>query len=203
MSTKCCPHCGEVKDAAEFYRDFRRVGGLQSWCKSCTREYRIAHRDHFRNLVNESHYKTGRRKPLGTNPNCASYLGVYVAERVLSHIFDHVKRMPTNNPGFDFVCGRGYKIDVKSSTRQRCHPNTWLFNINRNATADYFLCIAFDDRNHLNPEHLWLLPAQLVGLKKGASISESTLCKWSPYELHDKFEKVVTCCGTIRGDSRA
>ena len=36
IATKCCPRCGQVKPAEEFYR---RRGGrrLSSYCQSCTR----------------------------------------------------------------------------------------------------------------------------------------------------------------------
>lgn len=35
--SKACTKCGEVKPAAEFYKDRRRKSGLYSWCKECFR----------------------------------------------------------------------------------------------------------------------------------------------------------------------
>jgi hypothetical protein len=34
-ATKCCPHCGHVKPASEFYR--RQRTRLSSYCRSCQR----------------------------------------------------------------------------------------------------------------------------------------------------------------------
>lgn len=52
--------------------------------------------------------------PLGENRSCASFLGVCVAEKVLDGYFDNLVRMPYGNVGYDYVCGKGFKIDVKT-----------------------------------------------------------------------------------------
>jgi len=201
-TTKRCPKCGETKPVNEFSTDRYSPDGRASWCKSCRSEYmhkkRTSDPEHHRKLRRESNYRTGKCIPLGENPNCPAYLGVHVAERVLSHVFEHVERMPFGNPGFDFICKRGYKIDVKSSTRLKNQPNSWLFAIRHNTTADYFLCLAFDNRESLNPEHIWLLPSSLVSDKSSIVISDSTVGRWDEYALHDKLEQVIACCDTIR-----
>ena len=131
------------------------------------------------------------------NKQCASYLGVTVAESVLSKIFQHVERMPYGNPGYDFICGRGYRIDIKSATRMK-NQNAWVFHIGCNYIADYFLCLAFDNREDLNPLHLWLIPAKKVNHLTGLIISESKLKNWSQYELDGKLNKVIACCNVLR-----
>jgi hypothetical protein len=146
-------------------------------------------------------YRTERATPLHENKDCASYLGVHVAERVLAKTFENVKRMPFGNKGYDFICGRGYKIDVKAATRRRyktCLVDSWMFHIYKNTTADYFLCIAFDNRVDLTPEHLWLIPGNVLNTKQGTAISESTLGKWSKYE--QPLEKVTNCCTMLKGE---
>jgi hypothetical protein len=85
------------------------------------------------------------------NKDCPQYLGIHVAERVLSNVFKDVERMPMNNRGYDIICNHNKKIDVKSSCQREI--GGWMFNIKRNVTADYFLCIAFDNREDLNPVH--------------------------------------------------
>ena len=129
-----------------------------------------------------------------TNRSCPQFLGVHVAERVLSKIFNNVERMPLHNPGYDFVCNRGKKIDVKSATM---HKNYWSFHIYRNKIADYFLCIAFDNRADLNPIHIWLLPSDVISDKVCVKISLSTISKWTEYEQFNKLYEVVACCNTI------
>lgn len=128
-----------------------------------------------------------------TNKNCADYLGG-IAERVLSKIYPNVRVMPYNNIGFDFICGNGYKIDAKSSTMR--DGERWSFNINKNKIADYFLLIAFDNRDDLNPIYLWLIPGHVLNHLTGTYISKTTLHKWIEYE--QPLNKVVLCCDEMR-----
>lgn len=182
---KKCAYCGEIKPVSEFAKRVRSSDGLQSYCRSCNT---IKHREYT--------YRSGKRVPHETNPDCPLFLGVHVAEKTLSKVFKNVQRAKMHNPGFDFICGRGYKIDVKSSCRitRGSIQDSWIFHIRKNKIADYFLCIAFDNRNNLNPEHLWLIPGEDVNNKTATSITESNTNKWSKYELNSKLEKVIACC---------
>lgn len=160
-------------------------------CRNCnneqSREYSLEYR-----------HRTGRQKSMSENRDCPAFLGVYVAERVLSHVFKNVVQMPYGNPGYDFICGGGYKIDAKSSCRRRRphRSDQWIFTINKNQIAEYFLCLAFDTRESMNPEKMWLIPAEKINNKSGAAISESTLLKWDEYELD--MDDVVSCCNILR-----
>jgi hypothetical protein len=152
--------------------------------------------------VNRRH-KFGKIKPMSENRECASFLGRHVAEQVLAGLFDHVEKAPYGNPGWDFVCGKKKRIDCKSSCLRSHHNkrNThWLFNIKRNDKCEYFLCIAFDNRDDLNPLHVWLIPGELINSKLGLSIpnSEKGLSKWAQYEK--PIDKVLTCCGRMKGE---
>lgn len=135
--------------------------------------------------------------PKIVNPKCTIYLGVHVAERVLSEVFDNVYRMPYDNSGFDFICGRGHKIDVKSACSRK-NRKQWSFTIRHNTIADYFLCLTFDNREDLNPLHIWLIPGYVINHKSSANISEGTLDRWSKYEMTDKLDKIKTCCNIMR-----
>jgi len=137
-----------------------------------------------------------------TNRNCSDWLGNR-AETILMNMFNDVKRMSHTNPGFDFLCGKGYKIDAKSAClykNQYNKYNSWLFNINYNTTADHFLCLALDNRTDLNPLHVWLIPGYVINNHRAVSISKSTIDKWSKYE--QPLDKVITCCNTMKGDSK-
>lgn len=140
-------------------------------------------------------YKSGNGG-IKTNNKCGIWLGIHVAEQVLSKVFKNFQRMPTNNPGYDFICGKNYKIDVKSSCLVKNKLKTWTFVINKNIIANYFLCLAFDNRGDLNPLHIWLIPSNILNHKVSTSISESTLYKWSQYE--QSLDKVLTCCNTMK-----
>jgi len=143
-----------------------------------------------------SHNNTGASK---TNKQSSLYLGVTVAESVLSKIFKNVEVMRNGNPGYDFKCNHGYLIDVKSSTKMK-NQKAWYFNINRNLIADHFLCLAFDNRDNLKPEHIWLIPGKQINHLTGLQIFKSKLSKWNQYELTDKLNDIITCCNTLRGD---
>jgi hypothetical protein len=131
--------------------------------------------------------------------DCSAFLGVVVAERVLSTFFTNIQRMPYGNPGYDFRCGKGFKIDVKSGCRKTREGSAdqWHFEIRLNKTADYFLCLAFDNRESLNPEHVWLIPGNVVNNKQLLSISESRIDKWLQFE--HSTSKVIICCHKLRG----
>lgn len=150
-----------------------------------------------KNLISQHKYGT---LPMDKNKDCSLYLGVVIAEGVLAEVFDNVKRMPNNNRGFDVVCGNGYRIDIKSGCRCNRGGNGsdhWQFSIKQNRIADHFLLLAFDNRENLNPEHIWLIPGCALNGQMGASIAESRLSKWNEYELN--IDRVSQCCDTLRG----
>lgn len=137
-------------------------------------------------------------RPFNENKECGMYLGCHVAERVLSHVFKDVEVMPLMHPGYDFICNKGMKIDVKSSCIRRNGRSLgkWQFNITHNTTADFFLCLAFDNRKDLNPLHAWLLPGSKFNHLIGTTISISTIHKWDEYRLD--LTKILGCCDTMR-----
>lgn len=139
-------------------------------------------------------WKIDKYSKMATNKECGVYLGIFIAERVLSMIFEDVQRMPTTNPGFDIICNNGYKIDVKSAApgdRAR-----WSFGIKKNKIPDYFLCIVFDDRYNLSPQHLWLIPGHVVNHLAGLTMHRNTIDKWSQYAM--PINNVVECCNKLK-----
>lgn len=139
---------------------------------------------------------TPSKNPMSENKYCGIYLGCFVAERLLYRVFKNVKQMPHGNIGYDFICGKNYKIDVKSSCRTK--QNYWGFNIRHNKIADFFLCIAFDDREKLNPLHMWLIPSDDVNGFSHIGISESTIDKWKQWE--HPIAEVISCCNQMKGE---
>lgn len=151
---------------------------------------------------NEWKYKTGRSQPMSKNKKCSKYLGVYIAENILSNFFEGLIRMPHDNPGYDFICKKGFKIDVKSSCLYygKIGNPHWMFRIDHNNTTDYFLCISFDDRTNLTPLHVWLIPGNIINKKSGLTITDSqnSLSKWSQYEK--PLDKVNVCCSIMKAE---
>ncbi len=140
------------------------------------------------------------------NKKCGVYLGCYVAERLLSYVFVNVERMPYGNKGYDFICNKGFKIDVKSSCIHK--NNTYTFAIKKNKIADYFLCITFNSREDLNPQHIWLISSDdvinnkrvenMIGIVVPNNVK--SLSKYSKYELTDKLKETRTCCDTLKNN---
>ena len=132
------------------------------------------------------------------NKSCSSYLGIVVGERLCRYMFKDVEVMPHNNTGYDIVCNKSKKIDVKSA----CVTSTndkylhWAFRIRHNTTADYFILVAFDNRTNLNPIHLWMIPGKEVNQKESISISPSTLHKWDKWKRD--INNAQICCTEMK-----
>lgn len=189
LDKKKCSRCGIEKPLSEYH--FHASGPQKntplSRCKSCKRKD-----------LNDWRHATGKRRPLAQAKDSAPYLGVHIAERVLSGFFDHMEKMPYGHPGFDFICGKGYKIDIKSSCEQLYKQYTrWNFHIFNNNVADYFLCIAFNNRKSLTPIHVWLIPSKEVNDKLNFKIYDTprNLLKWSIFEC--PIDKAMDCCHKI------
>ena len=141
-----------------------------SYCRKCFSEY-----------VKTRRHALGENLPLCENASCSSFLGVYISEAVLSTVFNSVVRAPYGNIGYDFVCGKGLKIDVKSSCFHK-KINAWSFCTKKNKIADYFICLAFDSRINFIPVHIWIIPGSVVNHLSGFHIKSSYLEKWMEYE---------------------
>ena len=132
------------------------------------------------------------------NKSCPQYLGIVIGERLCRHLFNDVTVMPHGNPGFDFICNRNMKIDAKSACLSYSgrSKGKWSFNIGRNTMADYFICVAFDNRKELNVSHQWLIPGHEVNDKLNTSISSSTIHKWDKWKCD--INDVQMCCKKLK-----
>jgi hypothetical protein len=192
LETKTCAKCGLEKSQSDYSLTTARVDGsrpFHSRCKPC-RAKDEADRAH----------KAGIRRPMSEAKDSPMYLGIYVAERALSKFFNNITRMPHNNPGYDFLCGKGFKIDVKSACLHQFgnREPSWAFSINNNTIADYFLCIGFKSRSDLEPLRVWLIPGAVINDHGGFCITNipRILKKWEQYE--HPLEKVIACCAQLR-----
>lgn len=194
-----CRKCGvELIIGDNWYESHARIPN--NMCKQCvrdaTREWQLQNAEKCREHSKKFYYKHGGTS-MDSNRKCPMFLGVHVAERVLSKVFKKVEVMPHGHKGYDFICNKGKKIDVKSScTLKRGSGNGWIFNIKHNTTADYFLCIAFDNRDDLNPLRMWLIPGDKLNSLTSASVTESNVNKWDKYSL--SIDKVYKCCNTLK-----
>lgn len=154
----------------------------------------------------------GDRGPKEFNEDCASYFGDFT-ENLMIQTFEGAKRMPPNNPGFDWTCKRGDKIDNKG--RCLCYSNQsnwtgWRFAIEYNNIADWFILSAWDNRESKKPLHVWLFHKNdLVRLGKGGCApkvefwrrqgititnTQDGLEKFGEFEVTDRLYKLKELC---------
>lgn len=197
----------------------KMIGGEITWKEYRERRAITRGFKSYKEQVADWRHKTGRCEPIGQNKAASQYLGVYIAEGVLSKIFNGIQRMPYNNKGFDFLCLKGLKIEVKSSCLVLLKaPNgeiipRWQFEIGKNKIADYFLLVAFDNRIDLIPQHIWLIKSsEIVGRNRNSRMPinqktalrifdrEKNMMHYQRYEQIDKLEKMKSYCDTLRGN---
>lgn len=77
-------------------------------------------------------------------------------DNLMIHILENPIKMSTHNPGYDWICKRGYKIDNKSRCLNYTNkaPN-WLFHIRCNNIADWFILYGWDNVDSSNPLRIW------------------------------------------------
>ena len=191
-----CRVCSTELNEENWYPSRRE--GDNYICKKCDNERRHLWRKANPDKADASNLTERRKRGVRSfkeNQRCSAFLGVHIAEQVLSKVFKDVVRMPYGNPGFDVICNRKKKIDIKSAC-QRKDGKDWMFTINHNTTADFFLCLAFNNRKDLTPLHAWLLPGCKFNHLIGTTISPSTIYKWDEYRLD--ISKIDECCDTLR-----
>lgn len=101
--------------------------------------------------------------PMSKNYNCSSYLGVHIGENISDQILidifgDIEERMPYGYPGYDRIVKGGYKVDIKTRVLNNNGSwKGWIFPIGYNNITDYFLLLAFDNREDKNLLHILLI----------------------------------------------
>ena len=200
-----CKKCGKYKIhrgdgyCSKCFNELVKIGLETMKCKKCGRYTRCYHE----NLCTTCYFlKYGSKEEIYKYKAGSYYFGVFINEQLLYKIFKDVKQMRCGNPGYDFVCNKDKKIDAKSSTTRISKKGIkkWSFDIGKNTIADYFFCVAYDNRKDLNPLHMWLISGEDVNDKSSLTIQESTLHEWSQYE--QPIDKALLCCDTIKNYNR-
>lgn len=196
---KYCRECGVELDYNNCSPS--RIGKNDYICKMCNNKMRRLWRESNPEKAKTKDTRSNRRRgnlPMSENKSCSAFLGVHIAERLLRHMFKNVTQMPYGNPGYDFVCGNGYLIDIKASCMCTDDDITyrWSFMIKKNVIADYFVLLAFDNRDDLTPMHIWMIPGRDINDSVSISISKNQLHKWDKYVLN--IDEVIMCCNALK-----
>jgi len=167
-----CKVCGEMKPHE-----------AKNMCRLCYVRAKAAKKNMCER--NKWRHETGKTEPLCVNKSCSSYLGVYIANKIMKDLYPESEKMPYGNPGYDHVLKNGDKIRVCTSTFHKTkRRNFWGFHTKQKTTADYFIFMAFKDRNSDDPLHIWKIPNfGTIQDQQLVSIAESTLSKWSSFEI--------------------
>ena len=166
--------------------------------------------------VREYRHNTGRQAPMQDNPDCSAWFGSFIAENYIIGTFEDPVKMPYGNPGYDWICKQGQKIDSKA----RCLEykgigwSGWKFLIKYNNIADYFILSAWDNRDSLNPLHVWIFHKNDM-VRKGRGCCSGRVKFWkrdmfsitntpeklkefAQFEVTGRLEKLKEICDRIK-----
>jgi len=156
---------GELPNDADVSRKAREKI-IKSMGLNSLKEYKDYHAQKRRykdsaDVLREWRHDTGRQSSMSENKDCSSYLGVEIAEKkiariILPRILGEIKKeMPYKGCRFDYLIEGDIKVDSKAGCLIDGNRR-WSFFINHNDVAGFFLIIAFDSRDNLYCEHIWL-----------------------------------------------
>lgn len=151
----------------------------------------------------ERYYNRGDHTPAEELDKGPFYFGIYIAEKYIIKTFDNPKHMPPNNPGFDWICKNGHKIDCKACCLAE---DKFHFNVRWNNIAGYFVLSAWDNVESLNPLHVWIfykddiVRGELFWKRYSLSITNTQkgLKEFEKFEVTDKLEKLKKICEMIQ-----
>lgn len=178
---------------------------INAGCKTF-KEYRdkcaqnIGYKD-FNEWQREWRYKTGRQTPAEDSPECSLYFGIYIAENYIIRTFDNPIKMPPGNPGFDWICNKGLKIESKARCL-RLDRNQFTFTIDWNNIADWFIFSGWNNRESLKP--LFILAFHKNDIVRGKqfwkrdslTITNTSvgLSQFVNFMAMDRLEKLTDIC---------
>lgn len=88
------------KDGEITEKEYRNHIAIINGFKNHNERLRNQRCEYYRN----HRHRMGINKPMSENINCSSFLGIHIAERVLSKIFENVTRMSYGNSGYISNC---------------------------------------------------------------------------------------------------
>lgn len=191
-------------------------------------EQRIKYREYKNEWQINNRYNKGINIPMIENKDCSNYIGISIgenlAERFLLTIFECVNKMRLgyHEGGIDFCCknpkkefigkyalekNMEYRIQVKTGCLQYRYYGSeyWNFHIRYNNGPDYFLLIAFDDKENVDHMYSWFIHKNEKVRGKNFwsrdSLSminkPSKLFELKKYELKDELDKLKELSNNI------
>lgn len=135
--------------------------------------------------MREYTYKTGKNLPREVNDDCSLWFGEFISQNYVMKTFEDSIKIPSNNPGFDWICKKGQKIDHKGACLKYYPWQSphWSFHIRHNKISDYFILSAWDDKDNLNPLHVWMF-------HKNDKVRGRKFCEFEEFVVTNTPEKL-------------
>lgn len=171
-------------------------------------------REYDRERTREWRHDTGRNLPISENPECERYFGEFIAENYVMKTFEDPSPALPNNPWYDWTCKKGEKIQHKARclSHFKGKSSHWNFiyiryNIipNYDDLADYFIFSGWDDRDSLNPLHVWIfhkddiVRGRPIWMGNSLAITNTPEClkEFEKYEVTNRLNKLKEICGKL------
>ena len=134
------------------------------------------------------------------NSDCPPTFCDFIGENYVMKVIENPVRMPHNNPGFDWECSNGEKIDHKGTCLS--FNRRWVFRIVYNNVASRFILSAWENVECSKPTHVWIFQRdQIVRgkrfFRRGTFIvpnDPGSLKELEKYEVTDNIEKLKEVC---------
>ena len=159
--------------------------------------------------VREWKHKTGRCLPKEFNEDCSIHFGDFT-ENLMIQTFEDPIKMRHGNPGFDWICKEGYKIDNKGAclVYREC-TSYFEFPIRCNNIADVFILSCWDNRDSLNPLNIFVFYKNDIVKGRKFYKFESFIITNTPkklkelekWEVTDRLYKLKEICNRLKEEN--
>lgn len=199
---------GIFKQSSEIEKNKNKGLYDKAGCKN-SKEYqdknaqKLGYKNHAE-CVRIMRWNRGEYSPMSENDECSSYFGVYIAENYISKLFEDAVVTPYGTIGYDWICKKGKKIELKSRCLQQQGKRIgWNFTgIDYNDIADYFILSGWDNRESLQPLYVWMFHSKDIIRGKEFWNRESFyitarpqyIAEFKRYELKDKLGQLKELC---------
>lgn len=161
-------------------------------------------------------WERGKHRSMEENKDCPVYFGVCIGEKYVSKTFDNPKMMPYGNPGYDWECKNGLKIQHEA----RClcksdyatdgtNPQFKFTHIDYNKVADVFILSGWKDRESLEPLLVLvfkkddIVRGEPFWMRNSLSITNTPkyLREFEKFEVTNRLDKLKEMCKNIKNTS--
>lgn len=172
------------------------------------RAQRLGYKDEA-DYAKRKRWDRGVQRPIEEAKDCPAYFGVCIGEKYVSRTFDNPKMMPYGNPGYDWECKNGLKIQLEC----RCLSDNLWFNqqfkfthIDYNKVADVFILSGWKDRESLEPLLVLafkkddIVRGEPFWMRDSLSITNSPegLAEFKDFEVTNRLDKLKEMCKDIK-----